>query len=171
MNEVFGNVVAVGAMFILAAFVLWLRDRAVHRPTSPEEQAKRQRDYERRLRNPEWSLISSKFGGQVPAAVEAVYRNHRLLSTTNLPENDFEISSFVPADANAFDSEQWFDVPRDAFVFAISDFGDPIYVRTSETASGLPVYVLFHDGGETERVASSLQDVVDRLSGSAESKG
>jgi hypothetical protein len=154
-------------MFALAAFLLWLKDRITKRPLSAEEQAQRQRDYERRLRAPQWQFVASEFGGRVPPIVESLYRDEALISATDLQIGDEEIASFVPADDNAFDSEQWFNIDGDAFVFAVSSFGDPFFVKTTEVMKDLPVYLHYHDGGDTRVVSPSLREFLERLHSAA----
>ena len=62
----------------------------------------------------------------------------------------------MPAHDDAFDYEQWLNPAHDAFVFATTASCDPFFVRMSEVSSGLPVYLLVHDGGERRQVAKSL---------------
>lgn len=152
------------AMFALAALVLRLVDRFRDRPRSPEQVEADRRAYERSLLHPEWQMVAAEFGGTVPAAVESLYRDSGLLLAPPLQWTDeIELASFVPADDNAFDSEQWFDPPPDSFVFAVTASGDPFFVRTSEVAAGLPVYLLHHDGGDVEPLAPSLEEFIGRL--------
>ena len=100
----------------------------------------------------------------MPAAVEALYSNEAVLASSDVEVSDgLAVAFFVPADDNAFDPEQWFNPAHDAFVFAVTAFGDPFYVRTTQAGEGLPVYILYHDGGDTETVAPSLDEFVTRL--------
>jgi hypothetical protein len=158
-----GSILAAIVMFAAAAFVLWIKDRITQRPLSAEQQEQQHRDYDRRLRAPQWKFVASEFGGQVPTAVENLYRDVALITATDLRLDSDEIACFVPADDDAFDSEQWFNIADDAFVFAVTRFGDPFFVRTSEVSRDLPVYLHYHDGGDTRVLASSLREFVERL--------
>jgi hypothetical protein len=110
------------------------------------------------LLNPDWETVRAEFHGEIPPPVERLYRNTSLIVRSDVRVGDsLEIGSFVPADDSAFDSEQWFDPPSDSFVFAVTAFGDPFFVRTSERQSGLPVSVLFHETGEIEQVGETLE--------------
>ncbi len=164
MSIVLTGAAVLVAMFALAAVMLWLADRIRYRTPSQEETEEQSRDYRRRLLDPNWALVAVSFGGEVPAAVAALYSDARLLEGSSLRiDDDIEVAYFVPADADAFDPEQWFNPADDAFVFALTLFGDPFFVRTSELAAGLPVYLHYHDGGDTEIVSSGLEEFVDRL--------
>lgn len=164
MSTFFAGGVVIIAMFMLAALVLWLADRIRFRAPSREEIQERSRDFERRLANPDWAFVASEFGGNVPGAVETLYRDQTLLGARDVRLSDhLGVAFFVPADDNAFDPEQWFNPASDAFVFAVTAFGDPFFVRTGQVTEGLPVYVYFHDGGDTETVAVSLQQFVEYL--------
>jgi hypothetical protein len=80
-------------------------------------------------------------------AVESLYREERLIASCNLRVAEEEIACFVPAD-DAFDPEQWFNPAHDALFFAVTPFGDRFFVRPSEVAKDLAVYLQYHDGAE-----------------------
>lgn len=166
MTALAGAVIALLAMFGVAAFLLWLRDR-IGRP-GPRELARRAEEYERALRSPDWETVRAEFHGEIPAAVERLYRDTALLARRDVPVGDsLEIGSFVPANDSAFDPEQWFDPPSDSFVFAVTRFGDPFFVRTAEIHRGLPVSVVFHETGEIEQIAETLEQFLEDVSRSA----
>jgi len=152
------------SLVAVAILVLWIRDRFYPRKLSSEERELRRQDRERRLRNPDWRFVAAEFGGSVPEGVESLYRDTDLIMSSGIEVTEYaEIAEFVPADDNAFDPEQWFNPASDAFVFATTPFGDPFFVKTSEATAGLPVYLLFHDGGDTERLTATLMGFLERL--------
>lgn len=164
MADLIASLMSLVAMFALAALLLWLVDRLRYPARSPQQVVADRREYVRRLLNPNWQAGRTEFGGTVPAAVEALYRDAGLLLAPPLAWTDqIEIASFVPADDDAFDPEQWFSPAPDSFVFAVTLSGDPFFVRISEVAAGLPVYLFHHDGGDVEPLAPSFEEFIQRL--------
>jgi hypothetical protein len=159
LTDALGIAAILASFVVLAACILWVRDRIFYPPLTAAEQEARRLDHERRLLNPDWAVVRSRFGGEVPEAVAALYNDQDLLQSGFLEVNEYtDITQFAPADATAFDPAQCFHAADDAFVFARTTMGDPLYVRTSELAAGLPVYLHYHDGGDTERLASTLRE-------------
>ncbi len=165
MWAVIGATVAcLSVMFAVAAALLWLRDRWLDPPPTPEQLEHRKHEHQQQLLHPDWDVVADEFGGRIPKPLQTLYGDRSLLLAENLEiREDLKLAAFVPANDDAFDPEQWFDPPDDAFVFAVSTFGDPLFVRTGEQANGLPVYVLFHDGGEIERIAEALEQFIERM--------
>jgi hypothetical protein len=162
--EIIVSCATILSMFLLAGGILWLRDIVTGRPRSPEQIEQEAREWDAALQRPDWPLVAAKFGAAVPTAIERLYSGPAILLE---PEVDIggeaETVRFVPANADAFDSEQWFDVPDGSFVFATTVFGDPFYVRLSESDKGYPVYLLYHDGGDIELVAESVEEFVGSM--------
>ena len=167
MGDVLLAAAYLGGLVLAAGVILWARDRlTAPREPTPAELAAQERSYRARLLAPNWSALEAVSGpGSVPDALRELYQDRDLLLSTNLDVVDprlsdgdeavWSIDRFCPADREAL-AEQWGELPRGSLTFAECD-GDPYYVVLGGTrADGGPVYHLFHDGGETVTVASSL---------------
>jgi hypothetical protein len=163
MTPIFISIAAMITMVALAVIVLFMVDRFRYRAPTPEQRAERDRQYREALLNPQWEIVASRFGGTVPAPLRRLYSDTELIVRTELRIGDADIARFVPADADALDHEGWFHLPDDALVLAVSPFGDPFYVRAHHASEGLPVFVLYHDGDDRERVADTLDAFIDSL--------
>jgi hypothetical protein len=70
---------------------------------------------------------------------------------------EFDIAYFIPADVEGMES--WWPAEDRKFIIADTGFGDPHYVELSlRQPDPLPVYVLYHDGGDTFKVSDSLEE-------------
>jgi len=155
------------ALFAAAALILTVRDRLVAaKPLSPEEERARAEAWRARLLSPDWTAAERHFGRHVPAAVRELYADHGLITREGLTlvgppgsENDWDLSWFLPADAEAF-AKGDFGIPPGALPFASTVFGDPYFVLAPREADDGPVYVLHHDGGDIAFVAGSLRELL-----------
>lgn len=156
---------AILSVILLAIAVCWLWDRlslGPQRPCSQEE-------YDRRLLKPDFAAVERHFGCMIPPAIRELYADSELILKKDFliqPTNaldgieEFDIAYFVPADVEGMES--WWPAEDRKFIIADTGCGDPYYVTLSLVQPDrLPVYVLYHDGGDTLKVADSLEEFVD----------
>ena len=159
-------VILLGIVAVLAIAVItcWFWDRVTlgrDRPWSQEE-------YNRRLLNPDFAALERHFECTIPAAIRKLYEDSELIlrrgfliRSPHTPEGmeEFDIAFFVPADVEG--AKSWWAAEDRKFIFADTGFGDPYYVELSLTQPNpLPIYVLYHDGGDTFKVADSLEEFI-----------
>ena len=156
------------SIIVLALGVCWLWDRLTLGPQKPWSQGDQQ-TYDRRLLNPDFAEVERHFGCRIPAAIRELYTDSELIlkkdfliRPTRAVEGgeEFDIAHFVPADAEQVDS--FWPAQEKKFAIADTGFGDPYYVELSLLQPDpLPVYVLYHDGGETLKVCDSLEAFIE----------
>jgi hypothetical protein len=155
-------IVAVYLLVLFGTAVLVLRalDRVRaarwRRRNSPERIAEERRLLERRLVTPDWLFYAEYLQRPVPAALLSWFA-HANAVTRTYAFGDYRIT-FVPVDRQAL-TEAW--VVPGVVAFAESD-GDPIYLKPG-TGGDDSVFILFHDGGDTERLAPSVEQFLTRL--------
>jgi hypothetical protein len=150
----------------LAVAVCWLWDRGTLRPQEAWSQED-QRDYDRRLLNPDFTAVEGHFGCTIPPTIRELYADSELILKKDFlirppPEGmeEFVIAYFVPADVEGMES--WWPAEDKKFIIADTGCGDPYYVELSLVQPDpLPVYVLYHDGGDTLKVAGSLAEFIE----------
>ena len=90
------------------------------------------------------------------SALRTLYADHELVTQRDLAwSDDRMISAFEPLDEKAI-VEATRALGFDAVPIATTDFGDIVYLRPG-VAEGDVVYVTYHDGGDTEVFAESVQ--------------
>lgn len=165
MQLVVASVIGLLAVVALAIAICWLWDRVTRGPWSQEE-------YDRRLLNPDFAALERHFECTMPQAIrefyadsELILKSDFLIRSRNAPEvEEFDIACFVPADAEQM--ETWWPPAERKFIIANSVCGDPYYVELPLTQPNpLPVYVLYHDGGDTFNVADSLEEFMELCRG------
>lgn len=149
------------AVIAIAVITCWLWDRVTLGPNKPESQE----EYNRRLLNPDFAALERHFGCTIPQAIRDLYADSELILKKDLlirsGNEEFEIDYFTPADVEG--AESWWPAEQRKFILADTGFGDPYYVELSLTQPNpLPVYVLYHDGGDTFKVTDSLEEFVAR---------
>ena len=92
----------------------------------------------------------------MPSALRELYADHALITRRDLPWSDDQtISAFEPLDEEAI-QEATLALGFDAVPIATTDFGDVVYLRPG-AAERDAVYVTYHDGGDTEVFAESIE--------------
>jgi hypothetical protein len=119
-----------------------------------------------RLLAPHWEMVEGHLKRPVPEVVRSLYANKDLITSFDLlvlppgTEDRYEgwnINEFVPADLQTIVMTME-TIPYGTLCFATNEYGDPYYVQIGAEADGDgPVYVHYHDGGDTELVAPSLK--------------
>jgi hypothetical protein len=153
------GIVAVVSIVGLAVLVLWIRDRfanASHARRNPQEKrAAERKAYEHRILHPDWEFFERHLGRPIPAAIKELYADRELVTSGITYGDDDFISTFMPLDANApLDTRDY--VGFDIVPIATSICGDPIYLRPGASQPDT-VYVTYHDGGDTEVFAESVE--------------
>jgi hypothetical protein len=159
------NVAVVAATSLLivygtAVLALMARDRFMaarwRKRHPPERIAEERRRHERRLVTPDWLFYGEYLQRPVPAALVSWFSNAAALTATYA--FDDHLVDFVPIDRDAV-REAWV-VPR-IVVFAESD-ANPIYLKPGQSTDDA-VFITFHDGGDTEVLASSVEQFLANL--------
>jgi len=163
----FGGVAVIVA---IAVAILRLVDRiTIGRPKTPEERAAEERQFRKRLLDPQWQELEKRFASPIPLVLRDFYANHsRLLQTAFyvVPPNglkeseDHFIQRFEPADLQTV-TEVWFPIGNNRFPFASDDFGNYYFAEgVNDRTSSLPVFFIDHDGGDISRIANSFEEFV-----------
>ena len=168
MWPVFAILLLILSVILLAMAVCWLWDPITLGPQKPWS-TEDQKEYDRRLLNPDFAALERHFGCNIPQAIRELYADSELILTKDFliqsphtPEGmeGFDIAYFVPADAEQ--SESWWPAEDRKFIIADTGCGDPYYVELPLVQPDpLPVYVLYHDGGDTLKVADSLAEFIE----------
>ncbi|MEX2027287.1 MAG: SMI1/KNR4 family protein [Pirellulaceae bacterium] len=150
---------------MLAIAICWLWDRVTLGPEKPWSQ----KEYDRRLLNPDFAALERHFGCNIPQAIRELYADRDLILKRDfliplprVPEGmeECDIGFFVPADVEG--AKSWWPAEDKKLILADTGFGDPYYVELSlKQPNPLPVYVLYHDGGDTFKVADSLEEFIE----------
>ncbi|MCX6850242.1 MAG: SMI1/KNR4 family protein [Verrucomicrobia bacterium] len=148
---------------------LWytLTGRFSLRPEASQEQSAAEHAAQRQALNasllqPDWSFYEHYLQRQAPAELRAMYADEELITSTLLEySNECSINTFEPLNESSL-YEGAEDTEPPVVVFATTDFGDPIYLKPGPTESDA-VYVTYHDDGDTEVLADSVSDFVNRL--------
>ena len=146
----------------LAAFILKVVDRlgvALWRRRNPSEKLETDRKaLEERLTIPDWDFYESHLQRPAPKTLREIYTRRWLITgAKRLHCCGFEIC-FEPLDAQALcDIFEIEVVP-----IATTDFGDPIYLRPGPMEGDI-VYITYHDGGDTEVFAKSVDEMLAKI--------
>jgi hypothetical protein len=169
----------------LAMLFLYLRDRLVEkREISLAEIEHEREESRRRLEYPRWAEVERTLGRPVPVILRELYGNRELVhgcgflvfdpTSGEAEEETWFVNEFLPANPAPHPSYAG-AIPPGAFAFATNEFGDPYYFVPGPATDGDgPVFIVYHDGGDTERVAPSLRAFLGwrrrfvRLPGTAE---
>lgn len=146
--------------------ILVFRDRAGAARRSRAHAAEQQ-SHDQRLLNPDWSRVEQHLQRPVPPALRELYADRTLITRRDLRWSDEQmISAFEPLDEKAI-----LDAGRNlgfaVVPIATTDFGDLVYLRPGP-AEGDEVYVTYHDGGDTEILADSVEAMAAALRGAAD---
>jgi hypothetical protein len=159
------SVALIGAVYLLVVFgaamlALMARDRfnaaRWRRRNPPERIAEERRRLERRLVTPDWLFYAEHLQRPVPAALVSWFANAR--GVTETYAFDDYLIEFVPIDPEAL-RDRW--VVAGVVAFAESN-GDPIYLKPGAGADE-SVFITFHDGGDTELLAGSVEQFLAGL--------
>jgi hypothetical protein len=117
---------------------------------------------ETRLLAPDWTCVERHLQRPTPRALRELYADRTLVTQRDIRfSTDCTISSFEPLDEQALaDAREWLGFT--AVVFATTQEGDAIYLR-SGPAEGDVVYLTHHDGGDTEVLATTIDEMLDAL--------
>ena len=152
----------VSVFVILPIGILWLRDALARKKRSPEQVAHDLAERSEKLSNPDFPGMEQFLGVALPREIIEFYNNTfiqmtdiELVDPKNV-ENIWQLSHFFPAHPSEY-VNMW-DETKQKFCIAESPFGDPYFVELTEP--DLPVYMYYHDGSDTEKVADSLREFV-----------
>jgi hypothetical protein len=160
VSDAWIGVTYVLVLFGAATLLLMARDRfkaaGWRRRNPPERLAKEQRRIERRLAAPDWSFYAEHLQRPVPLALVSWFgHTAKVLKQYSF---DDHLIVFTPVDRERL-REAW--VVAGVVAFAESN-GDPIYLRPG-TGADDSVFITFHDGGDTELLAPSVEQFLARL--------
>jgi hypothetical protein len=121
-----------------------------------------------RLLTPQWDVVAGHLKRPVPEVVRSLYANKDLITSFDLlvlppgvgedRNAGWNVNEFVPADLQSIVMTME-TIPYGTLCFATNEYGDPYYVQVGAAEDGDgPVYVRYHDGGDTELVAPSLKE-------------
>lgn len=134
-------------------------------PSTPEELAAAQKKYEEQLLNPDWGFYERHLKRPVPTALRQLYADRQLITMQDIHADaggDYPINEFMPIDEE--NVTELGETNLEIFAIAINECGDPIYLRSGASEPD-KVYVTYHDGGETEVLAESVEAFVEKLKG------
>ncbi len=159
------NVASLGAVFLLALvasaiLLLLARDRvatAISRWRNPPEKlAAQHEEVLRRLQAPDWPFYAEHLQRDVPPALRSWFGDAGALAQSYQFGEHFVV--FTPIDRKAL-AEAW--ARPGVLPFAESD-GDPIYVEPGAESENA-VFITYHDGGDTEKMAPSVEAFLGQL--------
>ncbi len=169
LRNVLGGALMLGSYVGLAVLILWLVDR-VRRPRlrSAEETTAAEVERRRRLLEPDWEGFARTYGTRPPSVLRRLYGDEALVTAWDVvvvapsrgesKGREWEIGGFEPVAEEGPDLSSA-DAPPGSLAFARNGFGDPYYVVLRRLPDGDgPVFVAYHDGGDTEPVAPSLAE-------------
>ena len=163
--EFFGPIiVAMVAVVGLAFGVCWflgLIGRGVMRLQNPPEKvAAAARAFQARLEKPDWTFYEGHLKRPVPESLKRLYSNHRFIAAENLDYNDEHSVVLCALDSKGRDDYQsW----SGSDVVPIGNSHDNfIYLKSGEREPNT-VYITYHDGGDTEILASDIGIFVEQL--------
>ena len=168
MNDtIIGILVCVSLLLVMtlaAVFVLMLRDRILRGGGVCQPPATAERiAYEARILRPDWPFYERHLGRPIPSALRELYRDRKLILSGGFQYDETHyISTFEPLDAAALLETRDF-VGFDILPFANSD-GDMIYLRPGPNEPAA-VLITYHDGGDTEELASDVSTFLRRSRG------
>jgi hypothetical protein len=143
-------------------FALLGRFRIFRDQVSLEGSAAERQATEALILQPNWEFYERHLERSAPAALRTLYADRKLVTRCALAyASGVGINTFVPLDERGLlDTCELLGygiVP-----FALSDCGDPIYLRPGATEPDI-VYITYHDGGDTEVLAESVDAMLVEL--------
>jgi hypothetical protein len=115
--------------------------------------------YARRILAADWVSVERHLRRPPPQALRDLYADRRLVTQRDLKyDDDRLVSTFEPLDEKAM-LESSRSLGFDAVVIATTDFGDAVYLRPGATEADT-VHVTYHDGGDTEVFAESIEQML-----------
>lgn len=166
MNETLIGIGYIFALFAIAGVVLYFRDRiedAIWKKRNPPEKlAAEWKEYQGRVKTPDWDFYADHLQRDVPAAIRDLYSNTTIIMSDNAEAcGEQTISRFGAIDkASLLDTREW--IGADVVAIAHNLFGDPIYLRPGSDESNA-VFVTYHDGGDTEQIAADVSEFVESI--------
>ena len=117
---------------------------------------------ETRLLAPDWTCVERHLQRPIPRALRELHADHALVTQHDIRfSTDCTISSFEPLDEQAMaDAREWLGFA--AVLFATSEEGDAVYLRPGPAEADV-VYLTHHDGGDTEVLATTIDEMLDAL--------
>jgi len=163
--------VAVEPVFYLVALIAialgfcWVNDRFTdvmwRWRNPPEKRDAERRAREARIASPDWVFYERHLQRPAPASLRELYSDQRVLLSRGIDYGENQrISSFQPLDPSGLVET------RDLLGFDVVPLadseGDMIYLRPGP-AERDAVYILYHDGSETEELAVDVSVFVARV--------
>ena len=160
-QELFGSIVSWLLILALGVFcLLWFIEpisKVFWRWRNPPEKvAAEYRVFQDRLLHPDWAVYERYLQRPVPAELRELFADRDLILTEGIDYSESEtIAGFCAIDEKALTgcrSLRGFA----PFPIAANIFGDPIYLRPGAAEPNI-VYVTYHDGGDTEKLAPDME--------------
>lgn len=161
---IIGPISYVLALAAIALLLLVSRDN-IHslwrrRPAARRAAAEARRRYEERLLSPDWARYEAHLQRPIPPAIRELYADRALIVRGGIHLRDhFYFSTFIPLDAISISDYAHFGV--DAMPIADMN-GDILYLRPGPKEPDV-LWLTYHDGGDTEQFALSLNDLLADL--------
>ena len=126
-------------------------------PPSQEELEAGSAAWRERLLHPDWAFYEKHLQRPVPAALRELFADQELLLGEVFPR-DLDLNCFNPIDEQSLIGPAE-GLEFDLVAFATSGCGDAIYLRPGATEPAT-VYIRYHDGGDTEVFAESVEVIL-----------
>lgn len=157
-----GNALLGFVLIGLPALWFAIMGRRSHPEPSGEELAAARKEFEDRLLQPDWEFYERHLQRSAPAALRQLFADRKLVTMQGLEGNNgCDINEFQPIDEDGLT-----EIPGpnglEVVAIATNEFGDAIYLRPGASENDV-VYVTYHDGGDTEVFAESVEAMVGKL--------
>lgn len=129
---------------------------------SEEELAVERQAFEEHLLRPDWEFYARHLQRPVPQALRELYADRALVTAGGFDyRSGLTIGTFgLIEEAAMMDAVE--PAGGEVIAIAASDCGDPIYLRPGPAETDA-VYITYHDGGETEVLAESVDALLRKL--------
>jgi hypothetical protein len=140
-----------------------IQETIFRRRNPPEKIAAERRAFENRIASPDWVFYERHLQRPAPSALRVLYADHSFVCAEGHEYDETHyISTFEPLDEKTLaETVEFFG--REVVPFANSD-GDIIYLLPGANESDV-VYITYHDGGDTGKLAPDVRSFLERVRG------
>lgn len=166
METVLVAIVALGSFLGLAIAFLYTRDKVSkfiwHTKNPPEKLEKERKEYEEKIKQPDWNFYERHLERSVPTQLKELYQNENLITSGGFNYNEsFDVSTFEPINAQALaEAKKVFE--KNILPILSTGFGDAVYLKPGKNEEN-KIYITYLDGGDTEIFENSIDDFVRKL--------